>query len=68
MKNLPSAQVILAGLALIFMGALALLLVFKPVPQPNHDYLIFILGALAGAITMSGAAKIDGIMKADIKQ
>jgi len=57
-KTLPSAQAFLAGAALFIMGALALIMAFHPVPQINHDYLIFILGGLAGALTVGGGAKL----------
>lgn len=56
--TLPPAQTILSTLALMILGILAFVLVAVPVPQANHDFLIYILGALSGALTGAGAAKM----------
>lgn len=55
MKHWPN---LLPGMALIIMGILAGLLIFFPVPAENKEILIFVSGALSGALTMGGAAKI----------
>lgn len=39
------------------LGAVLVLLLFFPVPQANHDFMIYILGALSGVITAAGAQK-----------
>lgn len=59
-KELPSSSTILAGLALGFLGLLAGFMVFQKVPTENHDFIVFILGALAGAITV-GAPKVTAV-------
>lgn len=56
--TLPPAQTILSAIALMILGILAFVLVGVPVPQANHDFLIYILGALSGALTGAGAAKM----------
>ncbi len=53
-----NAQTLLAGLAMIFVGAMGLLMIWHSVPPANHDFLVFILGALSGALTVGGANKI----------
>lgn len=50
-----SAETVLAGLALVGLIGLSAAFVFHPVPHENHDFLIFSLGALAGAITVGGS-------------
>lgn len=52
-----SAQTILAFVALIFLGAIALLMIFFTVPSSNEKLIIFCLGALAGAITTTGVTQ-----------
>lgn len=53
-----NAHNVLAGAALAVIGVLAFVLVFFPVPQVNKDLIIYCLGALSGALTLSGANKI----------
>jgi hypothetical protein len=55
---LPTAQTLLAAGALIIMGALAGGMLFIPIPAVNATSMTFILGALAGALTVSGSSKI----------
>ncbi len=54
----PQAQALLAGIALVMLGLLAGCMVFVAVPQGNQQLVTFALGALAGALTVSGAAKV----------
>lgn len=54
----PPSQSVLAGIAMLILGGLSFLMVFFAVPAANHDFLVFILGALSGALTVGGAAKI----------
>lgn len=53
----PSSQAFLAGCALFFIGSMGLLMCFHEVPRSNHDFLVFILGALSGATTAAGVIK-----------
>jgi hypothetical protein len=53
-----NGQFILAAVALGILGALAVALVFRTVPQANHDYLVFILGTVAGAVSTSAGMKL----------
>jgi hypothetical protein len=53
----PTAQELLAGLALLFMGSIGMGLLFTVAPKENHDYLLIILGALGGAMGVTGGAK-----------
>ena len=55
---IPSAQAFLAGAALLIMGALGGVMLFQPIPQANATAMTFILGALAGALTVGGGNKI----------
>lgn len=52
-----NAQAILAGGALLIMGALGCIMAFVPIPAVNATSLTFILGALAGALTVSATPK-----------
>lgn len=52
-----TAQEVMAGLALVFMGLIALTLIFQIAPQANHDYLLIILGALGGAMGVTGGQR-----------
>lgn len=52
-----SPQSFLAACAMTFIGGMGLLMCFHTVPASNHDFIVFILGALSGAITVTGAAK-----------
>lgn len=54
----PPAQTILASIAMIILGTLAVMMVWHAVPAANHDFLVFILGALSGALTVGGASRI----------
>lgn len=56
----PSAQNFLAGCALMFLGVLGIVMCFHTVPATNHDFIVFILGALSGATTAVGAQKAIG--------
>lgn len=54
----PSSQAFLAGAALLIMGVLGGVMMFVPIPSGNATSVTFILGALAGALTVSGGSKI----------
>ena len=56
--QMPTSQTVLATVALVIMGALALVMTFSVVPKENHDYMLILLGALAGALTVQGGNKI----------
>jgi hypothetical protein len=45
-------QTVLSSIALVILGALGGAMLFEPVPSANATALTFILGALAGALTM----------------
>ena len=51
----PAAQTLLAGLAMLLIGALAAALVVHAVPRGNEQLVTFALGALSGALTVGGA-------------
>ena len=53
-----TTQEVLAGIALIILGFLSVVMTFEVVPAANHDYMLIMLGALAGALTVSGGQKI----------
>ncbi len=53
----PGPTVMLAAGALAILGGLGAALLFTPIPAPNAQSVTFILGALAGALTMQGASK-----------
>ena len=53
----PSTTELLAGMALLILGALAGAMMLLPIPPANATSLTFILGALAGALTVSGGQK-----------
>lgn len=57
-KN-PSMGEITSFTALALLGVLAIIMCFAAVPQGDHDYLVFILGGLVGALSTAaaGAAK-----------
>ncbi|HEY2178829.1 MAG TPA: hypothetical protein VGH15_09635 [Caulobacteraceae bacterium] len=42
---------LIPALALIAVGALAAVMCFGAVPAANHDYLLILIGALAGALS-----------------
>ena len=54
----PSMQEVLAGLALLILGCLGGAMMVLPIPSSNATSLTFILGALAGALTVTGGNKI----------
>jgi hypothetical protein len=56
-----SSQTALAGLALVGLIGLSFAFAFHKVPTENHDFMIFTLGALAGAITVGGGKLADKI-------
>lgn len=60
----PSAQNFLAGCALMFLGVLGVIMCCHTVPAANHDFIVFILGALSGATTAVGAQKAIGTVTA----
>lgn len=49
--------VLLAAGALLILGGIGALMLFVSIPPPNAQSVTFILGALAGALTMQGAVK-----------
>jgi hypothetical protein len=51
-------EMLLSGLALIFLGVLGGLMLFVPIPKDNAQSVTFVLGALAGAVTMAGGTKV----------
>ena len=46
---------IVSIIALVFLGALALVLVWCTVPTPNREILIYILGTLSGVVSTNYA-------------
>lgn len=48
-------------MALLFLGVIGLILTHCPIPQVNHDYIIYILGALSGAITVGGPRAVNAL-------
>lgn len=59
-----NTQSILAGIALIVLGAMGFVMIFFPVPKENANEIIFILGALSGAVTTTGVGKVaSGLTK-----
>lgn len=54
----PQMQGVLAGVALVLLGVLTGCLIFVPVPQGNQQLVTFALGALSGALTVSGGRQI----------
>ena len=55
---IPQAQTLLTLLAMLIIGALAVLLVFQAVPAENKELVTFALGALSGALTVGGGSKL----------
>jgi hypothetical protein len=49
--------VLLAGCALLILGGIGAAMLVLPIPSANSQSVTFILGALAGALTMQGTAK-----------
>lgn len=56
MKDL-SANSVLAGVAMVILGALGLSMLVEPIPAVNSTILGMIVGALAGALTVGGISK-----------
>jgi outer membrane lipoprotein SlyB len=56
--TLPTAQTVLAMLALAILGILGGIMAFVPVPASNATLLATIVGALAGALTVAGGQKL----------
>ncbi len=54
----PSSQAFLAAAALLIMGILGGIMMFYPIPPVNATSVTFILGALAGALTVGPAGKV----------
>ena len=50
-------QLLLAGFALAILGGFGVTMLFTPIPTPNQQSITFILGALAGALTMQGVGR-----------
>lgn len=55
---IPTAQTALSTIALLIMGALSTALIFHQVPQGNMQLVTFALGAISGALTVGGGAKM----------
>jgi hypothetical protein len=55
---MPNAQTMLAAVALLIMGLLSGALIFHAVPQGNMQLVTFALGAISGALTVGGGAKL----------
>jgi hypothetical protein len=53
-----NAQEILAGGALLIMGAISGALIIHAVPQGNMQLITFALGAISGALTVGGSSKL----------
>lgn len=52
-----SAQSVLAGIALVGLIGLSFVFAFVTVPKENHDFMIYVLGTLSGALTVGGVVK-----------
>jgi len=50
-------QAILAAMALVMLGGIGAAMLVLPIPPANAQSVTFILGALAGALTMQGTVK-----------
>lgn len=57
--NIPSVddRTATSLIALLFLGIALIALIFFAVPSANHDFLVFILGGLTGAVTTTGSSK-----------
>lgn len=53
----PSSASVLAGLALLILGGVGAAMLVLPIPAPNAQSVTFILGALAGALTMQNSPR-----------
>jgi hypothetical protein len=51
-------QIVLATGALGILGGIGAAMLVLPIPPANAQSVTFILGALAGALTMQGASKV----------
>lgn len=56
--TIPSSQAFLAGAALLIMGVLGGIMMYEPIPAVNATSVTFILGALAGALTVGPGVKL----------
>lgn len=56
--NTPSSASALAAMALAAMGLICTALIFHAVPQGNQQLVTFALGAISGALTVTGGSKI----------
>jgi hypothetical protein len=45
-------------MALLILGGLAFCFAFFGVPKENHDFIIYVLGALSGALTVGSGRKL----------
>lgn len=57
MNNVPTAQAVLAGLALAILGILGGALIFQAIPKGNETSVAYILGAISGILTTVGVSK-----------
>ena len=57
-SDLAHVSALLPLIAMSILGVLAFLLVFHAVPASNRDFLIYILGALSGALTVAAGNKV----------
>ena len=60
-----TAEQFIALIALLIVGALAFHMVYVPIPAQNHDYLVFLLGALTSALSIGGGMKAIDTLKAN---
>ena len=51
-------ELLLSAVALVFLGVLGGMMLFFPIPKDNAQSVTFVLGALAGAVTMAGGTKV----------
>jgi hypothetical protein len=52
-----TATEFIALVALVIVGALAHSMLYVAVPSQNHDFMVFVLGALSGALTVGAGIK-----------
>lgn len=58
MNCMPSAESILAGIAIVLIGCMGFALIFHAVPPANQQLVTFVLGALSGALTVGAGKKV----------
>ena len=51
-------EMLLSGIALLLLGGMGLTMLFCPIPNVNQQSVTFVLGALAGAVSMAGGKKV----------